>query len=139
MRLSTFHSLHAHSLTQSVGFQSAEAGTRWRTVGALLRPPPLSLVPISRSLTSRLRRHGYDVINGTSHGPPAAAASPPARACANGTASTSRSFRTPALPPALAVTITATPLQTQTFFAAELVLFNFHFINFLINAKFGKH
>lgn len=76
MRPSTFHSLHAHSLTQSVGSSEAvrertRGGTRWRTGGALLRPPPPRLVAISRRLTSRRRRHGGDVTNGTSHGPPA--------------------------------------------------------------------
>ncbi|CAB3230979.1 unnamed protein product [Arctia plantaginis] len=103
MRPSTFHSLHAHSLTQSVGcvglYASGRGDTRWRTGGALLRPPPPRLVAISRRLTSPRRRHGCDVINGTSHGPPASASPlPPARACANGIASTGRSFHTPAPP-----------------------------------------
>jgi hypothetical protein len=103
MRPSTFHSLHAHTLTLSAVDAVREklrGGTRLRTAGALLRPPPPRLVAISRCMTSRVRRHNGDVINGTSHGPPAAASPPPARACANGTASTVRSFHTPA-PPAL--------------------------------------
>lgn len=71
--------LTARALTHSVSRcggadrERARGGTRWRTDGALLRPPPPRLVAISRRLTSRRRRHGCDVINGTSHGPPAAA------------------------------------------------------------------
>ncbi|CAH0700553.1 unnamed protein product [Spodoptera exigua] len=91
---------HSVSRLRSAGRERARGGTRWRTGGALLRPPPPRLVAISRRLTSRRRRHGCDVINGTSHGPPAAASPrPPARACANGIASTGRSFHT-AAPPA---------------------------------------
>lgn len=55
----------------SGGSGVAARATRWRTGGAILRPPPPRLVAISRRLTSRLRRHGRDVTNGTSHGPPA--------------------------------------------------------------------
>lgn len=101
MRPSTFHSLHAHTTLarrcydiRLIARGRAEV-PRWWTAGALLRPPPPRLVAISHFLTSRRRRHGCDVINGTSHGPPAAASPPPARACANGTASTERSFRKP--------------------------------------------
>lgn len=74
-RAHSTHCTRTHSVSRCGGAdrERARGGTRWRTDGALLRPPPPRLVAISRRLTSRRRRHGCDVINGTSHGPPAAA------------------------------------------------------------------
>lgn len=90
---------HSQSVASRGDRERAHGSTRWRTFGAILRPPPLRLVAISRRLTSRPRRHDDDVTNGTSHRPPASS-SPPARTCANGIASTEWSFRSPASPPA---------------------------------------
>ncbi|CAF4758273.1 unnamed protein product [Pieris macdunnoughi] len=75
-RAHSTHCTRTHSRFVGKVSRGAHGSTLRLTVGAILRPPPQRLVAISRALTSRSLRHGCDVTNGTSHGPPAACRPP---------------------------------------------------------------